>query len=105
MSKLDGYEAGDRVKLTLEGTVSETGDYFSVTLDGWKVPSRLHDSAVNAPTFHIERIAQPVKVGDMVTWDGTGEAAWKLVAIEEGRGVLVRGFAAATLPLADLRHA
>lgn len=66
MSKLDGIKAGDRVRIGLEGTVSETGDYLSVTLDGWRVPSRLYNSAVDAPTFQITRIDPPLKIGDRV---------------------------------------
>lgn len=90
MSKLDGYKVGDRVRVTFEGVVQgrvETDPDLPVIWDGGRTCRYINAYNAEAPTFHIERIAQPVKVGDMVKHRGRN-TTFEVVAIRGDEAIL-----------------
>lgn len=107
MSKLDGYKVGDRVRVTFEGVVQgrvETDPDLPVIWDGGRTCRYINAYNAEAPTFHIERIAQPVKVGGHV-YIGEGPMKFMVTHIDEDLAVLWNGKYATAHPLSDLRHA
>lgn len=108
MSKLDGYKVGDRVRVTFEGVVQgrvETDPDLPVIWDGGRTCRYINAYNAEAPTFHIERIAQPVKAGDMVTIKQGGGHIWEVVAIRHGYAVLWCDGMANSAPLSELERA
>lgn len=87
-NKLAGIKPGDRVRVTFEGEVTESGsgEAFSVFIDGankYQVRSWWGTrSEVNAPTFQIEKLATPLKVGDRVRMENRNGGTVLLVGSE-----------------------
>lgn len=86
MSKLDGIKAGDRVRVTFEGVVTDSGRDVGVRLAAehdivWvgAKTNRSHDH------FQITRIEPAFKVGDEVTYN----SAAGRVNNEKGRVVAI----------------
>ena len=103
MSKLDGIKPGDRVRVTFEG-VYTGGEY---TIDGISVfypagdkvmirADHSHESIVwreneiNAPTFQIERIEPPLKVGDRVRYLSNPKSTTGVIVAFDGPLAVIR---------------
>lgn len=90
MSKLDGYKAGDRVRLVMEGVMGVKAEHddkkLRVTLDGGSCSLGLWGGEIDAPTFQITRIEPAFKVGDEVFVMGS-QRATIIAFLKNGRAV------------------
>lgn len=85
-----GVKAGDRVRVTMEGVVGEIigGDEVKIRFDGHRVESYTHRNVIAAPTFQIERIEPPLKVGDRVKNKDFPGPIWEIIALRDGYAVV-----------------
>lgn len=67
-NKLDGINRGDRVRVTFEGVFSKIAENggFNIAPDGGTYETFFDGSEVLSNGFHIEKLAEPLKVGDRV---------------------------------------
>ncbi len=70
--KLASIKPGDRVRVAFEGKFERGGDDDTIYIfaDGGSMSSAFLSGEIKAPTFKIERIESPIKVGDKVLMDG-----------------------------------
>lgn len=105
MNKLDGYKKGDFVRVTFDGVIESVDYGLAVSVFGGdKISTGYTKQDVESDTFQVQKIAKPYvpTVGDRVTF-GCGSTEWKLVAIEDGYGILWNGLKAANVSLDCLR--
>lgn len=87
MSKLDGIKAGDRVRVTFEGTMDSGSGRFSGVL-GQHADVCFSPNAMEDSTFQITRIEPAFKVGDEVRTKGDTRHMEVIAILNDGRLVV-----------------
>lgn len=86
MDKLDGLKAGDHVRVSFDGIVSNQSDvvygaWGVLVAEGHKESNAFMPEDLCAPSFRIERIEKPLAVGDRVVPSQPSHCYGEILAI------------------------
>lgn len=107
MNKLEGLKAGDRVKVTFDGVIDDTGFVGGIGVGvcgGARLSSLFSPQDIDSPSFTIEKLPDPIKVGDRVKNHLSSDLGEVLAIHENKAWFWGHKYGPTTAPLANLER-